>query len=270
MIHVLTVHWVDDGWVDIQLKYLKNNLNSTYLTYAFLNYLPEDHSRKFFYASTEGIKEHAVKLNLLADMASLNADSDDDILLFIDGDAFPVNEISGFLKKGLSEYPLLAIQRLENNGDMQPHPCFCATTVGFWKEIAGDWKEGYKWANSDGDYVTDVGGNLFGKLESLSVDWLKIRRSNKVNIHPLWFGLYGDMIYHHGAGFRSPVSRQDMGLIRWIVGKITPDFLWQKLRNNELIRKLRDKDPALNKARLESQKVLDEIIGNPDFFKRFQ
>jgi hypothetical protein len=270
MIHILTVHWKDDSWVDIQSEYLERNLASPYLSYAFLNYLPKDHSEKFFYSSTEGIQDHAVKLNLLADMASLNADSDNDILLFIDGDAFPVNEISEFLQQGLSDYPLVAIQRVENNGDMQPHPCFCATTVGFWKEIGGDWKEGYKWLNSKGDSVTDVGGNLLGKLEEASVSWLKILRSNKVNLHPLWFGLYGDMIYHHGAGFRSPVSRQDMGVIRRVAAKIIPEYLWEKLRSNEVIRKLRDRDPSLNKARLQSQEVLDDIIVNSKFFERFQ
>ena len=55
---------------------------------------------------------------------------------------------------------LLAVKRLENNGDIQPHSLFCATTVGFWRQINGDWNYGYEWLNNQNRHVTDVGGNL--------------------------------------------------------------------------------------------------------------
>jgi hypothetical protein len=29
-----------------------------------------------------------------------------------------------------------------------------------------------------------------------------VLRSNRVDLDPLFFGIYGDVIYHHGAGFR--------------------------------------------------------------------
>jgi hypothetical protein len=54
--------------------------------------------------------------------------------------------------------------------DRQPHPSFCVTTVGLWKEIGGDWQTGYTWRNALGDEVTDVGGSLLLKLEQKGVD----------------------------------------------------------------------------------------------------
>jgi hypothetical protein len=75
----MTVHWQDDQWVDVQLKYLQNNIQEPFKAYAYLNDLPRDHRSKFFYSSTEPIDSHAVKLNLLAEIASYNADGPDDL-----------------------------------------------------------------------------------------------------------------------------------------------------------------------------------------------
>lgn len=209
MIHVLTVHWKDDCWIDIQRRYLQHFITAPFQLYAFVNHIPVDHSAKFYYTNTEDITSHAVKLNLLADMASFNARSADDWLIFIDGDAFPVDDVVAFGEEHLAVHPLLAVQRRENFGDIQPHPAFCLTTVGFWRSIAGDWKEGCCWANARGEAVTDVGGNLLAKLKERRVDWKPLLRSNRFDLHPLFFGVYGDIVYHHGAGFREAYSRVD-------------------------------------------------------------
>ena len=131
--------------------------------------------------------------------------------MFLDGDAFPIADIMPLVAEKLAAHPLLAVQRLENNGDRQPHPCFCVTTVGFWKSIGGDWSEGYCWNDRAGKPVTDVGGNLLGILERRKIEWAPLVRSNRTNLHPLWFGIYGGAVYHHGAGFREDkVSRADL------------------------------------------------------------
>ena len=109
----------------------------------------------------------------------------------------------------LCSYPLIAIRRTENIGDIQPHPSFCLTTIEFWKFINGDWNSGYKWLNVYGELVTDVGGNLLRALEQKGIEWYPMLRSNKRNLHPLFFGIYEDLIYHHGAGYRNPLSRTD-------------------------------------------------------------
>lgn len=209
LIHVLTVHWKDDSWIDIQLRYLRHFIGAPFRVYAFVNHIQTDHSAKFYYTSTEDIDSHAIKLNLLADMACFNARGDEEWLLFIDGDAFPIDDVVAFGEKHLATHPLLAVQRQENFGDIQPHPSFCLTTVGFWRSIAGDWKAGFRWNNSRGESVTDVGGNLLASLQERNVTWHSLLRSNRFELHPLYFGVYGDIVYHHGAGFREPYSRVD-------------------------------------------------------------
>ena len=202
VLHVATVHWRDDRWVDIQLRYLTQNLPEPFRVYGFLNKLPRDHSGKFFYSSTEQIKDHATKLNLLGDLISFAAD-DSDTLMFIDGDAFPVAPVAPALASLSEGCPLVAVRRAEL-GDPQPHPCFCLTTVGFWREIEGDWHSGHKWKNAAGKRVSDVGGNLLGALERANTDWRALERTNKQDLHPLFFGVYGNLVYHHGGGFRAP------------------------------------------------------------------
>jgi hypothetical protein len=209
MIHIATVHWQTDKWISVQQSYFRKHLRSPYRIYAWLNEVPPQPADTFYYSCVEPLNSHPVKLNLLAQMVYLSPHRDDDVLIFIDGDAFPIGDIEHLLKEKLSEHKLIAVQRLENNGDIQPHPCFCATTVGFWREINGDWKAGYDWKNKDGKPVTDVGGNLLRQLNQRQVEWYPLLRSNKRNLHPVLFGIYENVIYHHAAGFRPAGTRAD-------------------------------------------------------------
>jgi hypothetical protein len=210
MLHVATVHWQSEDWIDIQLARMRRHIPGPFRVYAFLNGLPEANRAKFFHASNEPVREHAAKLNILADVIRGNA-ADDDLIMFLDGDAFPIADLGPLLEGKLAAHPLVAVQRLENNGDRQPHPCFCVTTVGFWASIGGDWNPGYTWADRSGKAVTDVGGNLLGILEKGNIGWCPLLRSNRTNLHPLWFGVYGGAVYHHGAGFRrDKLSRADL------------------------------------------------------------
>lgn len=209
MIHIAIVHWNTGKWIDIQLTYLRKHIRSPYRVYAWLNDVPSAPLDAFYYTCSEPVVSHAVKLNILADIIYFSSNREDDILIFLDGDAFPIGDIEPLIEKKLSDYRLIAVQRLENSGDIQPHPCFCATTVGFWKSIRGDWKGGYKWRNNEGRWITDVGGNLLKQLRHSGVEFYPLLRSNKRNLHPLLFGIYEDVIYHHGAGFRDPLTRID-------------------------------------------------------------
>ncbi len=221
MIHVATSHTDDPTWIPIQARYFERFLTEEYRTYALLSGIADTapYEHLFYYFSRENVCSqagawepsiaHAIKLNLLADMILARAGSDSDLILFLDGDAFPIGDLAAFARTALREYPLLAVQRLENGGDTQPHPCGCITTVGFWRSIRGDWKPGYKWTNSQGEKITDTGGNLLGQLEAGNHRWLPLLRSNAVELHSLWFGVYHDLIYHHGAAFRSPLCRME-------------------------------------------------------------
>jgi hypothetical protein len=152
--------------------------------------------------------EHGEKLNSLSNYILKSEVHDSEYLIFCDGDAFPVSDLDTYLHEKLSSYPLIAIQRKEKFGDCQPHPSFCATTVKFWREIRGDWRKGYAWQNEK-KTLTDTGGNLLYQLQKERIMWYPIHRSNRVNYHRILFGMYDDVIYHQGAGFREPIEDTD-------------------------------------------------------------
>jgi hypothetical protein len=206
MIYVLTVHWKADFWVDAQISRLRKYIREPFRIYAFCDGTRRDHSAKFDYCSPiKGVADHASKLNELASVVCRAAE-DSDILIFCDSDAFPIQDITGYIGSGLSRWPLLAVQRLENAGDMQPHPCFCATTAGFWRRIGGDWRSGPTWTNAYGQLVTDVGAKVLRSLQLHGDDWGKMLRTNRVNLHPLLFAVYDGVVYHHGAGSRRSIG----------------------------------------------------------------
>ncbi len=210
MVHVMTVHWRSDMWIDIQLSYLEKHISGPMRIYASLDELPRPQRDKYFF-QTELDGSHPDKLDHLAQMILDDPETkESDWLLFVDGDAFPIQDVRAYGHEKLSEFPLVAVQRLENNNDVQPHPCFCLTTVGFWREIKGTWQPGYLWENAQGNRLTDVGGDLLGILTERRTKWLPMLRSNGQERHPVFFGLYENLVYHHGAGFRRACSRKSV------------------------------------------------------------
>jgi len=200
MINVLTVHWQSSQWIEPQLGYLERNVAAPYRVFAGLNGIDDGALWEHFHFAADLPGSHGQKLNELARIAAAESDPSD-TLVFLDGDAFPVAPLVPWLDEVLAQAPLVAVRRDENLGDRQPHPSFCATTVGFWEEIGGDWR-GEAWTNSAGREVVDAGGKLLHALEDRGVQWLPLLRTNTANPHPLWFGVYGHRVYHHGAGFQ--------------------------------------------------------------------
>jgi hypothetical protein len=207
MIHVVTVHWKTDKWVPVQLHYLERFANAPYRVYASLNGIDDPDIKRRFYYSADLDGSHGQKLNALAQTVLEEAEPND-ILIFLDGDAFPVQSLQPWLDETLSSHPLVAIQRVENCDDTRAHPSFCATTAGFWKEHGCDWTP-VEWVSSSGTEFLDAGGRLAQVLEANDVKWLPLRRTNTRNLHPLWFAIYGHRLYHHGAGFRRRISKVD-------------------------------------------------------------
>jgi hypothetical protein len=210
MFHIATVHWQSDRWVDVQLGRLERHTRTPYRVYAWLSG-PEvtRHSHRFFFAQTQSQEvNHARKLNWLTEKLAEGA-RDEDVLIFLDGDAFPIGDLAPAVEEMLRGYPLAAIRRDEIFTPF-PHPSFCATTVGFWKEIEGDWRIGPAWQRTDHRVFPDTGARLLRALDERGIDWKPMRRTNATNLHPLLFGVYDDLIYHHGAGFREPITRIDI------------------------------------------------------------
>lgn len=210
MLHIATVHFKSPRWIQIQTRHLRRFIDMPYQTWTSLEGVDPKHAREFDHVIAQK-GAHGEKLNHLA-LEIANAASASDLLMFLDGDAFPIANLTPTLTNGLAEAPLLAVRRAENSNDPQPHPCFCLTTVGFWRSLPGDWSRGYTWTDSRGRPATDVGANLLRALELAGISWRELRRSSSPDIHPVWFGVYGDVIYHHGAGFRDvwKFSRNDL------------------------------------------------------------
>ena len=265
MIHIATVHWNTDRWIAPQNDFLRRHLKSEFRIYAWLNNIPGARTDSFHYSCSEAVGPHASKLNILADIIIASA-KPEDVLIFLDGDAFPVADVETLIADHLKLRKVIAVQRLENNGDTQPHPCFCVTTPGFWKELKGDWNEGHRWKNKSGNDVTDVGGNLLKQLADRRVDWMPLLRSNKRDLHPVFFGVYADMIYHHGAGFRSEVSRSDDARVRLslrekLISRISPGYGWK--RRTEMLSQLAARNHELG------ERVFADIMVNPKFYEQF-
>jgi hypothetical protein len=200
VLHVATVHNESPRWVEIQTRYLREHIHTPYRTWASLEGIDRSYGTHFDNVLAQR-GSHPGKLNHLAMEICHRAD-DDDLIMFLDGDSFPISDPMPLISEALSRAPLVAVRRAENLDDPQPHPCFCVTTVHTWRTLHGDWSQGYEWTNALGNGVSDTGANLLAALELTKTPWVEVLRSNRRNLDPLFFAVYGDTIYHHGAGFR--------------------------------------------------------------------
>ena len=268
MIHVITVHFQSDKWIDVQLAYLRRNITEPYRVVANLEDVPGGHEAKFDLV-VEAKRHHSGKLNLLAAEVSSTAHPDD-LLMFIDGDAFPISDPMPLVHKALEESTLVAVRRDENNGDRQPHPCFAVISVRDWDRLHGDWSPGYCWPDDRGRMVTDTGGNFLAALDRSEEPWTPILRSNRHNAHPLWFAIYGDVVYHHGAGFRDPMSRTilDSQSSRWPAGEKIP-VVGGLVRKANKARFRHWKTQQVSENRRMLDEVFDQIVADPEFYRRF-
>jgi len=267
-LYVATVHWHSEQWIEQQLAALAQFAPGPVKVYAFLDGIGQHRDQDFHCVYRDDSLGHAEKLNLLAREIAAEAEPEDG-LLFLDGDAFPIAPLEALLQC-LTDKPLAAVQRFENNGDQQPHPCFCLTTVGFWVSISGDWRPGGYWIDASGRRITDVGGSLLQLLNDRNIAWLPLLRSNRKELHPLWFAVYGDVAYHHGAGFRDKLCRLDaqrgMDWLSRRVIKLQASLRLQKRArwlNQPITRWIRNYMRWRNHRR--SEYVLEEIESNPRF-----
>ena len=265
MIHFATVHYLSDQWIDIQLRQIEAHTDEPYEIWACLNGIDPSYAPRFQHVfDLEG--DHGEKLNELS-AKILEVAQPDDLVVFIDGDAFPITDWVAPVREWLSTVPLVAVRRDENLGDPQPHPCFTVTTAGFWKEFEGDWAWGGKpWINTAGYERRDVGGRVLTKLEERGIDWHPLLRSNTRNLHPIFFGIYGDLVYHHGSGFRAPgttVDKHMVGAQRWKRG----GERWKRGVRSYISKYRLERLMARNLK--ESERIFDEISKDDDFPRRY-
>jgi hypothetical protein len=211
LIHFCTVHFHSERWIDPQLRAIEKHTTADYRIWACLNGIDPSYSDRFHRTfDLEG--EHGDKLNELAREVTIQAASDD-LIVFIDGDAFPIDDWVAPVTEKLGHYPIVAVRRSENLGDPQPHPCFAVTTVGWWNEIGGDWSRGGKaWTNEIGIVRRDAGGRVLAYLDEHNIEWYPLVRTNRREMHPVLFAIYADLVYHHGSAFRETRTMVDRHL----------------------------------------------------------
>lgn len=204
MLYIATVHHASPRWVEIQTSHIRRHIQVPHQIWTSLEGIDPAYGSHFDRVLVQkGM--HAAKLNNMAMEISAEAE-DDDLIMFFDGDAFPIADPMPLVTKGLEQAPLVAIRRAENFDEPQPHPSFTVTTVGTWRRLPGDWTAGYTWTGARGTPTSDVGGNLLRRLQLTDTPWVEVLRSNRRNIDVLYFGIYGDAIYHHGAGLTGGLS----------------------------------------------------------------
>jgi len=201
-----------------------------YRVWASIEGIDESYGRYFDHV-VQGQGRHPAKLNTHAREISSDA-APDDLLMFLDGDAFPFADPRPLIERRLEEAPLVAVRRSENCDEQQPHPCFCVTSVAMWRDLQGDW--------------SDAGNVLLRQLHATNTPWSPVTRSNSHDLHPLFFAIYGNTIYHHGAGFRVPLSSVDVERIGG------PEAARDPARRQEV-------EATVNRNSEHSQRLLDRI-----------
>ena len=189
-------------WVRLQSNSLRAN-GITLDKYAVINGFSEDsgiwEGHNYGILANSGMNMgHGWGLAVVID-AFKNNDKYD-WLLILDSDAWPV-DVSWFQickrMMAIKEKNGAAVIRYENF-DTFPHPCvFLANR---------------KLVNSGIEFRLRHQVSIFGEsVTDLSLAYkdfdnelLPLTRSNKVNYHPLFGGVYSHIFYHHGAGSRYP------------------------------------------------------------------
>jgi hypothetical protein len=268
VLYIATVHYGSPRWIEIQARHLRQHISVPYQAWSSLQAIDPSYAVHFDRVINQaGV--HAGKLNHLAMEISHEA-QDSDLLMFLDGDAFPIADPMPLILDSLEKAPLVAVRRAENLDDRQPHPCFCVTTVGTWRDLHGDWSEGHRWADRNGRAVTDVGGNLLRSLELTGTPWVEVLRSNRKNLDPLFFAIYGDVIYHHGAGFRRGAFRAHgqsrPKLLRAPEIPVVGGLVRRINRSRIFFWKLKTRGPQI----LQSRRLFDQIQrGDPEWLTDF-
>jgi len=172
MIYIYSPH-KGKQWIALQKQFVDENTPQEH--YLFQYMVP----RK---------RMHVAALNTILELVSLKGRSGD-LIVIVDSDAFPISpdwiaKVEDYLSdKWKNEF--VAIQRLENPRSYKEiaHPCFCTwhkgTHISFDEVVRNPYIVGY-------DNRT----------------WKKLWRTNDRELHQLLYGVYDNMVYHHGAGSR--------------------------------------------------------------------
>lgn len=269
MIYIVTIHHNTDKFIDLQDKYYAKYTEVPYKIYCGLS-LPNNDD--YFAAQREGKysnfhfidlrevqNQHWYRLNYLAEQVFKTEEEfdPDDILIFTDGDAFPVCPYAvpvSNLLQGPEKVGCVAVSRDENPEPFladefkpYPHPCFMATNLLFWKENELKW-------SLETPHIETAGPTLKRWYDEHGHNWVSMMRSNLYDLHPLYFGIYGDFLYHHGAGNRLVYDSIDIWPRQGLEPSVDMDLRFPQI-------------PRFNKKL--SDLIFDEIIADDNFINLY-
>ena len=263
MLHILTLH-LGDKWIDIQKKQIERFISEPYKVYARLGDQPgldgwkyekdvpsgkyidttvvyDKHKDKFD-GAISGAQHWTYSMGKLIDYVLQNFEVKlTDKILLLDSDAFPIAPLSDFLDEKLKQYPFVSAQEPMHEWDRDPlylipHPMFMAFEA---KHIIEDNLTDYL-----REIIKDKNDNWWGG----TIEWLierkykyyALTRSNTVNLHPLYYAIYDDVIYHHWAGSRNMVTRPDRLRAEQTGENVEDIALENAKRSDEVFSKLKD------------------------------
>ena len=173
--------------------------------------------------------DHGVQLHHLAQRACDAEAPEDDLLLFLDSDAWPLASFRDYIVPLLDAedgVELVAVRRSVEGMALWPHPSFAVTTCGAWN------RNNHSFSQPPDDeepaphterltrqifdhsrgmlchdhYKLDTGAPLWRNYNDSSTNWAALDRMNQLDIDPLFYGVYGlngvPIAYHQGAGSR--------------------------------------------------------------------
>jgi len=169
---IVSLH-LGNRWKDIQKEYIKRytNCDYTYLVYDVPKSMPHIRSLALIPRIVDERSKPKPK----------------ELIVLFDSDCFPISkDWVDNVHKNLKGNEFTAVQRLENPHSYRciAHPCFCAwyygTKITFSQIASNPYVDGYE-----------------------KRKWYPIHRTNKFNYHRQLFAVYGNIVYHHGAGSRN-------------------------------------------------------------------
>lgn len=215
-VHIVTVHWTTLDWLELQQRQLKRWLGGVPASLhlgvgggvnaddpAATNVVGFDR-----FETTDVNGRHSENLDSLIAQMAVGNPSDNDLLMVLDQDAFPIKSLTPSVRHVLETGEPLSAVRTENHGDAQPHPMFFLCRLSMWSALAATWREGPVQLGRR-TRRRDVGGTLLQQLHDANQSWVRLPRSADNRLHPVLYGVYGDLIYHHGAASRPVWTETD-------------------------------------------------------------
>ena len=204
MIHIFSIHFKDDKWADIQLNSIKKYIKVPYKTYAVYSHMSEEIYNKrrsqYDYFLNKEIGKHTYKKGKYHQtdghrhMLPLIKENTQpgDIILRLDSDAFFIKDINEDFINLVNNKKFIAIHEPQHEWDTDyktPHPSFWAFPADF---LNTDLNEAMSTLIEDGH--SNWWGGVTEWLQRNNIKWHSLKRSNSINLHPLYYAIYEDLI----------------------------------------------------------------------------